>query len=269
MILIVLLIMSQGETFNANVHKIINFHQIPWYKERILTKTTLGSLIIIMLTRTVRFNLANYRDVYLHTNCFPTLANMAPHFSDVSAYAAQRLVSIFEVISKKYLKFVQAHPDRMNAKEDGSEMHVYADFLRILLELFNATLSPSVLEHNPEIIYALLHREETLRPFERYPRFAELLENINAVLGHFNDRLEESQKAHGLNPFSVADLTALISSTAKTYKAQPKHEFQELRFAYEEEENPSEFFTPYIWTLTCMHSGICWNPNAIALFKLD
>lgn len=267
MILIVLLIMSQGETFNANVHKIHISHQISWYKERILTKTTLGSLIIIVLTRTVRFNMAKLRDVYLHTNCFAALANMAPHFRDVSAYAAQRLVSIFELIAKKYLRFAQSHADGMNANEDGTEMHVYADFLRILLELFNAAVSQNVLVHNPELIYALLHREETLKPFEKHARFKELIENINVVLAHFNEEIDRKQGERGLNSFSIPDLTAIITTAAKTYSKPPLHDFHELKFAYEEEERPEDFFTPYVQSLCLEFSGILWNPNAIALLS--
>lgn len=35
-------------------------------------------------------------------NCLATLANMAPHCHQLSAYAAERLVSLFDMLSKKY-----------------------------------------------------------------------------------------------------------------------------------------------------------------------
>lgn len=41
------------------------------------------------------------QDVYLHTNCLATLANMAPHVHRLSAYASQRLVSLFDMLSRK------------------------------------------------------------------------------------------------------------------------------------------------------------------------
>lgn len=41
------------------------------------------------------------QDVYLHTNCLATLANMAPHAHHLNAYAAQRLVSLFDMLAKK------------------------------------------------------------------------------------------------------------------------------------------------------------------------
>lgn len=43
------------------------------------------------------------QDVYLHTNCLATLANMAPHVHRLSAYASQRLVSLFDMLARKYV----------------------------------------------------------------------------------------------------------------------------------------------------------------------
>jgi hypothetical protein len=34
----------------------------------------------------------------------------------------------------------------------------------------------------------------------------------------------------------------------------------------QEEAHPEEFFVPYVWSLVCAHSGIPWDPQAIALF---
>lgn len=43
------------------------------------------------------------QDVYLHTNCLAALANMAPHVHRLDAYASQRLVSLFHMLSRKYI----------------------------------------------------------------------------------------------------------------------------------------------------------------------
>jgi hypothetical protein len=42
--------------------------------------------------------------------------------------------------------------------------------------------------------------------------------------------------------------------------------FTELRFTYEEELHPEEFFIPYVWTLVVAQSGIPWDPGCIDLF---
>lgn len=46
-------------------------------------------------------------------------------------------------------------------------------------------------------------------------------------------------------------------------------DFKELRFSYEEEESPEQFFVPYVWSLIVSHtqSSIPWTPEAIALFS--
>ena len=42
---------------------------------------------------------------------------------------------------------------------------MYADFLRIVLEILNTVITAG-LPHNPELVYALLHRQEVFAPFQ-------------------------------------------------------------------------------------------------------
>ena len=58
-----------------------------------------------------------------------------------------------------------------------TELNIYTDFLRIVLEIVNAILTYA-LPRNPEVVYALMHRQELFAPFKDHPRFVELLENI-------------------------------------------------------------------------------------------
>lgn len=75
-----------------------------------------------------------------------------------------------------------------------TELNIYTDFLRIVLEIVNAILTYA-LPRNPEVVYALLHRQELFEPFKDHPRFAELLDNIQAVLDYFNSRMDEAGAA--------------------------------------------------------------------------
>ncbi|OMO86494.1 Dymeclin [Corchorus olitorius] len=44
----------------------------------------------------------------MHTTCLATLANMAPHVHRLNAYASQRLVNLFNMLSRKELvKIIQ------------------------------------------------------------------------------------------------------------------------------------------------------------------
>lgn len=87
----------------------------------------------------------------------------------------------------------------------SAELHIYTDFLRIVLEILNAILTYA-LPRNPEVypvsiliyanccywmliyymlylqvVYAIMHRQEVFQPFRNHPRFNELLENIFTV----------------------------------------------------------------------------------------
>jgi hypothetical protein len=56
---------------------------------------------VVLLLRTAHYNLSKLKDVYLHTNTLAALANLAPHMSDLSSHAAQRLISLFDMLSKR------------------------------------------------------------------------------------------------------------------------------------------------------------------------
>ncbi|XP_020547879.1 dymeclin isoform X3 [Sesamum indicum] len=255
MVLIILLILSQDSSFNASVHKLM-LPNVPWYQERLLHQTSLGSLMIIILIRTVKYNLSKLRDVYLHTNCLATLANMAPHVHRLSAYASQQLVSLFDILSRKYNKFAEVRNDEMKMadgdlqgdslpEDPSSELHIYTDFLRLVLEILNSVLT-FTLPRNPEVVYAIMHRQEVFLPFKNHPRFNELLENIYTVLDFFNSRMD----AHKMDDeWSVEKVLQVIINNCRSWRGEGMKMFTQLRFTYEQESHPEEFFIPYIWQL--------------------
>ena len=54
------------------------------------------------------------------------------------------------------------------ATEEGDkadELQVYADFLRIVLEILNCIIATN-LPANPELVYAMLHQQEIFTPFQ-------------------------------------------------------------------------------------------------------
>lgn len=276
MLLIILLILSQDSSFNASIHKLI-LPSVPWYKERLLHQTSLGSLMVIILIRTVKYNLSKLRDVYLHTNCLATLANMAPHAHRLSAYASQRLVSLFDMLSRKYNKLAElmddkVHIDKANSPEGDSiaedvstELHIYTDFLRIVLEILNAILTYA-LPRNPEVVYAIMHRQEVFQPFKNHPRFNELLENIYTVLDFFNSRMD----AQGMNGgWSVEKVLQVIIINCRSWRGEGMKMFTQLRFTYEQESHPEEFFIPYVWQLVLSRCGFSFNASTINLFPVD
>ena len=63
--------------------------------------SAVGSLLVVLLLRTAHYNLSKLKDVYLHTNTLAALANLAPHINNLSSHAAQRLVSLFDMLSRR------------------------------------------------------------------------------------------------------------------------------------------------------------------------
>uniref|UniRef100_A0A1D1YGV8 Dymeclin n=1 Tax=Anthurium amnicola TaxID=1678845 RepID=A0A1D1YGV8_9ARAE len=276
MLLIILLILSQDSSFNSSIHKLI-LPNVSWYEERLLHNTSLGSLMVIILIRTVKYNLSKLRDVYLHTNCLATLANMAPHVHRLSGYASQRLVSLFYMLARKYTKLaefkngksVNAEGEQVeggNISEDVSaELQIYTDFLRIVLEILNAILTYA-LPRNPEVVYAIMHRQEVFQPFKNHPRFNELLENIYTVLDFFNSRMD-MQRTDG--EWSVDKVLQIIIINCRSWRGEGMKMFTQLRFTYEQENHPEEFFIPYVWQLVLSTSGVTFSPSSINLFPTD
>lgn len=275
MLLIVLLILSQDSTFNSSIHKLL-LPSVPWYQERRLHQISLGSLMVIILTRTLKCNLSRLQDVYLHTNCLATLANMAPHVHRLDAYASERLVSLFHMLSRKYIKLAHIQDNKIqmsqyNSTEEDSvledvsmELHIYTDFLRIVLEILNSILTYA-LPRNPEVVYAIMHRQEVFHPFRSHPRFTELLENIFIVLDFFNSRMD-AQEVDG--EWSVEKVFRVITNNCRAWRGEGMKMFNQLRFTYEQESHPEEFFIPYVWQLSVSNCGFAFDSTKINLFPV-
>ncbi|XP_078710916.1 dymeclin isoform X3 [Lampetra fluviatilis] len=60
MSLIVLLIMSEDDAFNCSVHEVM-LRNVPWYTERALSEISLGSLLILVVIRTIQYNMTRTR----------------------------------------------------------------------------------------------------------------------------------------------------------------------------------------------------------------
>jgi hypothetical protein len=107
---------------------------VPWFTERIIHDITLGSLILVMLYRVAQYNLTSLQvrvfvvmssfacpctvdrwfglvgwvqDAYMHTTTFAALANMSPHCQNIHQYAAQRMVQVLHLLTKKYERLNQ------------------------------------------------------------------------------------------------------------------------------------------------------------------
>ncbi|KAK9806635.1 hypothetical protein WJX73_002684 [Symbiochloris irregularis] len=263
MLLIVILILSQDAVLARNLHQ-ITLPAVPWYKERLLQNISLGSLMVAVLLRTAHRNLGRMKDVYLYTNMLAALTNLAPHLQGLSAYASQRLVHFLDLLLRKYEKVSRKGSDSGGWESTEEEASVYVDFLRLVLEMIN-TMVAGCLPQNPELVYALLHRQDILAPLQANPRFADLTSNIALAVSFFNERVEASRQVGGWE-WSVERVLEVIQDALRSWRSDCLKQFPELHFTYEEESSPEDFFVPYVWTLIITHTTVPWNTQNIVLF---
>ncbi|KAH9618014.1 hypothetical protein KSS87_003236 [Heliosperma pusillum] len=183
----------------------------------------------------------------------------------------------FAYIGTRYTKLAEIQNDKMqisnvtSAEGEGiveavsMELHIYTDFLRIVLEIINAILTYS-LPQNPEVVYAVMHRQEVFQPFRNHPRFSELLENIFTVIDFFNSRMD-AQEVDG--EWSVEKVLHVIVNNCRSWRGDGMKMFTQLRFTYEQESHPEEFFIPYVWQLAVSNCEFTFNPSKVNLFSVD
>ncbi|KAE8636753.1 hypothetical protein XENTR_v10003121 [Xenopus tropicalis] len=199
MALIILLILTEDDGFNRSIHEVI-LKNITWYTERVLTEISLGSLLILVVIRTIQYNMTRTRDKYLHTNCLAALANMSAQFRSLHQYAAQRIISLFSLLSKKHNKVLEQATQSLRGSLGSDEsplpdyaqdLNVIEEVIRMMLEIINSCLTNS-LHHNPNMVYALLYKRELFEQFRSHPSFQDIMQNIDMVISFFSLRLEQA-----------------------------------------------------------------------------
>ncbi|XP_071658860.1 dymeclin isoform X3 [Patagioenas fasciata] len=199
MALIILLILTEDDGFNRSIHEVI-LKNITWYAERVLTEISLGSLLILVVIRTIQYNMTRTRDKYLHTNCLAALANMSAQFRSLHQYAAQRIISLFSLLSKKHNKVLEQATQSLRGSmgstdsplpDYAQDLNVIEEVIRMMLEIINSCLTNS-LHHNPNLVYALLYKRDLFEQFRTHPSFQDIMQNIDLVISFFSSRLEQA-----------------------------------------------------------------------------
>ncbi|KAM9820791.1 dymeclin [Neosynchiropus ocellatus] len=271
MALIILLILTEDDAFNRSIHEVV-LKNISWYTERSLTEISLGSLLILVVIRTIQFNMTRTRDKYLHTNCLAALANMSAQFRCLHQYAAQRIISLFALLSKKHNKVLEQATQSLRGRQGDNtalpdyaqDLNVIEEVIRMMLEIINSCLCNS-LHHNPNLVYALLYKRELFEQFRTHPSFQDIMQNLDTVIGFFSQRLEQAG-----SDLSVERVQEVIMKGAQALPKDRLKKFPELKFKYVEEDQPEDFFIPYVWSLVFNSAvGLYWSPQGIELFSMD
>ena len=145
------------------------------------------------------------------------------------------------------------------------DIGVMEEITRMLLEIVNSCLTGNALRNNANLIYALLQSRTTFEKLRTFDNFNDVLQNVEILLTFFDDRLEQLNKP----TMTVEEVHEFIREAVVQIPSHRLKKYPELKFRYIEEEQPEEFFVPYVWSLVFNKSGICWNPGCVQLFALD
>lgn len=301
MLVIVLLTFTQDPTFVSLAHTKLIVHDVPWYSERYILDVSLGSLMMVIFTRLIFRNITHFQDSFIHLNAFAGLSNLARSAENIHVYAAQSIVGLIEMLTKKESKLV-GQMERMSANLKGntSEFDVlsqkrtaYVEFIRLLLGVVSSCLKAKLLPRNPQLIYSLVYRAETFALLEKHPDFAFHVHNgpVWKTLARFRALVDS--KTTNDDVLDVDTVLAIIRSecvsllasnatagtgaaalssryrTAEAGSAMPLSptDEEEACYRYEEETEPEQFFIPYIWKLVFEQTPeFCWNVDKITLF---
>ncbi|XP_046974859.1 dymeclin [Vanessa cardui] len=263
MSLIVLLILTEDDSLIKNVH-LIMLKNIPWYTERSISEISLGGLAVLVVVRALQYNMARVRDKYLHTNCLAAIANMSCEFRNLHPYVAQRLVSLFETLTKRRARLCTEieggdinsielpHHAEEKTEEIMEHIAVLDEVLRMLLEIINSCLTHQ-LSNNLNLVYALLHKRQLFQQHAHH----HIAQNIEMVIGYFSTRLQRVQEGAG-SDLGVTEVLQCIKKGAEQWSSDRLKKFPDLKFRYVEEDRPEEFFTPYVWALVAACGGVYW-----------
>ncbi|CAG9794474.1 unnamed protein product [Diatraea saccharalis] len=263
MSLIVLLILTEDDALIKNVH-LIMVKNLSWYTERSISEISVGGLMVLVIVRALHYNMARVRDKYLHTNCLAAVANMSCEFRNLHPYVAQRLISLFEILTKRRTRLCSEieggdinslelpHHAEEKTEEVMDHISVLDEVLRMLLEIINSCLTHQ-LSNNLNMVYALLHKRQLFEHHSHHP----ITQNIEMVIGYFSTRLQRVQEGAG-GDLSVSEVLQCIKKGAEQWSSDRLKKFPDLKFRYVEEERPEEFFTPYVWGLITGCGSVYW-----------
>ncbi|KAG0237647.1 hypothetical protein BGW42_000475 [Actinomortierella wolfii] len=243
----------EDDVFNDSIQKITMTYQ-PWFTERLLKSVSLGGLAVAIVIRTIQYNLAQHKDVYFHTNALAILANMSSSLQDMHPYVAQRLVSLFDIVARRYQKLISKLQYADGDIEQHPDVIVYGDMVNLVLEIINSTLTHK-LKSNPQLVYSLLHKQEMFTFFKNHYRFKELIQNIEQAVQYFQTKVEEAN----IHPPTPEEVTEVIQLASRTWPPNLMKQFPDIKFSYEEEQQSHEFFVPYVWSLLYRNMFVYWD----------
>ena len=267
----IVLLLTSDVAFMRRVQSMYNSNagSVDYYKDRILRQTSLASLLIIVCSRAIDYRVSRQSSAATSLNALGAMANVSRVLQGISVYAAQRLVNVLALFTRRYSRLLLKLRDDGDSTALTAEANVFEDFIRIVFETLNGlVVDAESLRLNPEIVYALMHREDLFSAYRTHETFAEYVQNIEGVLRTYHEAIDDAQENDCSSPISVQSLKRIIADINRpSSEVVVKHEFHPMRFAYaEDDERTLVFLAVYSWCCISITSGVLWHPRVLALF---
>jgi hypothetical protein len=230
----------------------------------------------------------------LYANCFAILHNLGPQCEEIHPYAAQRMVVVLDILCRKYkrlherIKQEAVSSSSTEAVEGEKPENVLVDFSSVasydenvatlqsieetatsLVQFISSCLHSGNLQHNKELVYALLHRQDILEPFQEVEQMGEMISSLMEMLTRFTVKLEELEReTEGI--LSTEVIMATIDDQIRKMPSQNLSidYWSSIKNKYEETDEPEIFFVPYIWSLVYMQTPDCmWMMENVRLLS--
>ncbi|THD26950.1 hypothetical protein D915_002251 [Fasciola hepatica] len=257
MALIIILILTENEKFGQEIHtSVINW--VDWSPSRRLTSISRGSLIILVLIRTIRYHLNQLKDKYLHVNILAALANLSAKVKNLHPHVSDSFLCLLQLLTKRYNRTVE-QLQNLSAKstdaiDDEVSVDAPVDKANTTAPTTNTVASTNASDENEKnsteesVIQELSLLEEVIRM---------ILEILNSILTHV--LLDNSNLIYSL----LHQRECLVA-----LRSHPSFQkFPDLKFKYVEEESPDDFFIPYVWSVVLRQSGIAFRADRLRLFS--
>ena len=108
--------------------------------------------MLIIILRTLQYSSTRAMDSFVLENCFAILSNMGPHIRNIHSHAAQRLVSLLDIICRRRKRLME---------RDGNG-ETETRLCGLILELLSVALRPQMLAHNLDLMYSILQKREVV-----------------------------------------------------------------------------------------------------------
>lgn len=159
--------------------------------------------------------------------------------------------------------------DHINISMDDAKQDIsfIEEVVRMLLEVISNSLTTQ-LKSNPDLVYTLLYKRSVFTNLiSSHPSFYNMVIDVERILTFFYNRIESFQRQ-----MSAEEIIGLIKEASHEWVSLNQNNADSnsrLLFHYVEDDQPEEFFIPYIWTRIYYSSGIVWNAKRIVLFNPD